>query len=130
MTAAVNHWAAGYIGMEWTPTFSCWHFCALVWRQRFGVSVSPTVVDASDPRATRRAFEAGAAAGGWATVSAPIEGDAVLMAKGARPCHVGIWLNLGGVLHCIEGVGAIFTARERLGDLGYRVVGTYRRVAA
>lgn len=132
MTAALSHWATDYIGMPWTPDFTCWHFCVLVWRQRFGVSVSPTVVDASDPRATRRAFEVGAATEGWAEVSraAAIEGDAVLMAKGARPCHVGLWLSLGGVLHCVEGAGAIFTSAERLGDLGYRIVGTYRRNAA
>lgn len=130
MTAARPHWAADYIGMPWTPAFTCWHFCARVWADRFGITVPLIEIDGADPRATRRELETSVERRGWAEVKAAIEGDAVLMAQGARPCHVGVWLSLGGVLHCVEGAGAIFTARERLGDLGYRIVGTYRRIAA
>jgi cell wall-associated NlpC family hydrolase len=129
MTAVNGHWAARYIGLPWTPAFTCWHFCARVWRDRFGVAVPLVEIDGRDARAARRAFEAEAGRQGWLEVTDPREGDAVLMAKGARPCHVGIWLALGGVLHCIEGNGAIYSPRHRLGDLGYRVVGFWRRAA-
>lgn len=126
MTArGLDHWAVAYIGMPWTRAFTCWHFCALVWAERFGQSVPLPKIDGGDARATRRALAADKA--GWAEVAAPQEGDGVLMAKGAHPCHVGIWLSLGGVLHCVEGAGVIFTRAERLTDMGYRIAGIYRR---
>ena len=84
-------------------------------------------IDGADPRATRRELAHSVEKRGWAEVAVPVEGDGVMMAKGAMPCHVGIWLSLDGVLHCVEGAGAIFTPAERLADLGYRIVGTYRR---
>lgn len=65
----------------------------------------------------------------WGEVAVPQEGDAVLMAQGALPCHVGVWLDLGGVLHAVTGAGGVFTPLGRLRDMGYRVVGYYRRVA-
>lgn len=124
------HWASTYIGTEWTRDATCWHFCARVWAERFGITVALIEIDGADPRATRRALEASAERRGWVEVVIPVEGDGVMMAKGAMPCHVGIWLELGGVLHCVEGAGAIFTPTERLADLGYRITGTYRRAAA
>lgn len=132
MTHPTPHWAAAYIGLPWTRDFTCWHFCARVWAERFGITVPLVEIDGADARATRRELEQSAERRGWAEVAVPAEGDAVLMAKGARPCHVGLWLDFGlgtgGVLHCVEGAGAIFTPNGRLADLGYRVVGIYRRV--
>ena len=122
------HWAAAYIGTEWARDANCWHFCARIWAEHFGFTVPLIEIDGADPRATRRALETSAGKPGWVEVADPAEGCGVMMAKGALPCHVGIWLSLGGVLHCVEGAGAIFTPAERLADLGYRIVGTYRRV--
>lgn len=122
-----DHWAVAYLGMPWTRSFTCWHFCALVWAEKFGWAVPAPEIDGGDPRATRRALADDKA--GWVPVMTPQEGDGVLMAKGIHPCHVGIWLGLGGVLHCMEGIGVIFTSRARLVDMGYRVVGYYRRAA-
>ncbi|WP_054006392.1 hypothetical protein [Cypionkella psychrotolerans] len=121
------HWASTYIGRPWSRSFTCWHFCALVWQERFGITVPLVDIDGADPRATRRELSNSAERRGWIEVSVPDEGDGVMMAKGALPCHVGIWLCLGGVLHCVEGAGAIFTPAARLADLGYRIVGTYYR---
>lgn len=129
MTADIPHWAADYIGRPWSPEFTCWHFCALIWQDRYGITVPLIEIDGTDARAVRRELETSAERRGWHEVVQPREGDAVLMAKGARPCHVGVWLDVGGVLHCIEGIGAIFTSEGRLADLGYRIVGHYRRVA-
>lgn len=123
------HWATGYIGAEWSRAQTCWHFCARVWREHFGLVVPLVDIDGSDARAARRAFEGAAERQAWIDVQTPAEGDGVLMAMGARPCHVGIWVDPGGVLHCIEGAGGVFTPRARLSDLGYRVVGFYRRAA-
>ncbi|MES2435052.1 MAG: hypothetical protein V4586_14665 [Pseudomonadota bacterium] len=124
------HWASAYIGMEWTRDATCWHFCARVWSERFGITVPLIEIDGADPRATRRELAHSAEKRGWIEVVSPAEGCGVMMAQGAHPCHVGIWLDLGGVLHCVEGAGAIFTPAERLVDLGYRIVGFYRRGTA
>ncbi|WP_054008034.1 hypothetical protein [Cypionkella psychrotolerans] len=124
------HWASTYIGRPWSRSFTCWHFCALVWQERFGIAVPLIEIDGADPRATRRELSNSVERRGWVAVATPAEGDGVMMAKGAMPCHVGIWLSLGGVLHCVEGAGAIFTPTARLADLGYSICGTYRRVAA
>lgn len=122
------HWATRYIGTEWARDANCWHFCARVWAEHFSITVPLIEVDGADPRSTRRALAHSAERRDWVEVDGPAEGDGVMMAQGVQPCHVGIWLDLGGVLHCVEGAGAIFTPAERLADLGYRIVGSYRRV--
>jgi len=130
-------WAADHIGTPWVAGESdCWHFARRVWRERFGWDVPAVVTDASDPRAVRRAFAIGHEATGWrpvAGVCAPADGDAVLMAMGRHPCHVGVWLaDAAGpaVLHSVEGAGGILTPMSLLPGLGYRVVGIYRWGAA
>jgi len=125
----MNHWASTYIGGPWVVGESdCWAFARRVWHERFGLEVPTVAVDASSPRAVRRAFVAGAE--GWNAALTPCEGDAVLMAKGVHPCHVGVWIappEGAGVLHAVEGAGVIFTPVPRLHDLGYRITGFYRR---
>lgn len=134
MTAAASpamHWAAAYIGLPWVNGESdCWHFARQVWHERFGWDVPAVEVDAASALAGRRAFRDGARAD-WCVAEEPEEGDAVLMATGERPCHVGIWVAAdgGGVLHSVEGAGVIFTRGRRIMDIGYRVLGYYRRVA-
>lgn len=130
----MTHWAEPYLGTPWVAgTSDCWHFARRVWAERFGWDVPPVPVDAADPRAARRAFAVGYEGTGWAPVTgvcAPAEGNAVLMAKGRWPCHVGVLVDLPegpAVLHCVEGSGVIVTPLSRLGDLGFRVAGIYRR---
>jgi len=138
VTGAQMHWAARYIGTPWVAGESdCWNLARRVWRERFGWDVPAVLADdefdAGDPRAARRAFAVGPDGTGWAPVAgvcAPAEGDAVLMAMGRHPCHVGVWLGLPEphCLHAVEGAGTICTPMERLPGLGYRVVGIYRRL--
>lgn len=132
-----GHWATAYVGLPWVAGESdCWHFSRRVWSERFGWTVPPVPVDATDARAARRAFAVGYQGTGWAPVAgvcAPAEGNAVLMAKGRWPCHVGVLVVLPeghSVLHSVEGTGVIVTPLPRLADLGFRVVGLYRRVVA
>lgn len=123
----MSHWAQAYLGLPHDDTeHHCWAFCRRIWRERFGLDVPEMPMDAGHPRAVRRAFEESPERAAWVPATHPQEGDAVLMAMGRWPCHVGIWIDLGGVLHSIEG-GSVWTPKARLGDLGYRIVGVYRR---
>ncbi|MDO9524979.1 MAG: hypothetical protein Q7J57_05490 [Gemmobacter sp.] len=127
------HWAADQIGLPWVAGVSdCRAFATMIWRERFGFDAPLFAGDPGDPRAVRRAFAHDPGASGWSIVAHdPREGDGVLMAKGARPCHVGVWIDPGpsGVLHSVEGAGVIFTPPAQVAALGYRIVGIYRRCA-
>lgn len=127
----MTHWAGGHVGTPWVPGVSdCWSFARSIWAARFGWQVPPLMVDPEDPRAARHAFAVDPVGAGWQPVALLQEGDAVLMAKGARPCHVGIWItpdDAAGILHSVERSGVIFTTPSRLHTLGYRITGTFRR---
>lgn len=129
----MTHWAGAYIGTPWVAGVSdCWSFARTIWAEHFGWIVPPAGVDVADPRAGRVALAVDPTGQGWTPVEVPQDGDAVLMAVGARPCHVGVWIEadpVPGILHSVEGAGVIFTIASRLGGIGYRVVGVYRRAA-
>ena len=124
------HWATDYIGTPWVSGESdCWHFARRVWQEQFGFEVPMIDVDAASALAGRKAFR-DRSRQGWVEVQGPMEGDAVLMTTAETPCHVGIWVDAegGGVLHSVEGAGAIFTKAGRVGAIGYRTLGYYRRL--
>ncbi|MES2664994.1 MAG: hypothetical protein V4712_02780 [Pseudomonadota bacterium] len=86
--------------------------------------------DLDDPRGIRRAFKGGSNAG-WAPVQTPAEFDAVLMAQGLHPCHIGVWAapagQEAGIVHSVERMGALFTPPSRLAQLGLSLTGYWRR---
>ena len=126
----MTHWAAAYIGLPFDPVeHHCWAFARRVWLERFGWDVAELDVTALDPRQVRRDFAGHPEFGQWHPVAAPMEGDAVVMARGTRPCHVGVWVAPDRILHAVEGIGVISTPAVRLGDLHYRAHGFYRRTA-
>lgn len=145
MTNPSQHWAAVYIGRAWSPADNCLDFARRVWREQMGWDVPVLAADIADPRAVRRAFEAGSKAvssgalnGGvnelWTRVDAPVEFDAVLMSRGQRACHIGVWAAPEaaepGILHSIETAGVIFTPPGRLPGLGLAVMGYWRFACA
>ena len=127
----MTHWSAGLVGQPWVAGISdCWSFARSVWRERWGWDVPPIGVDPADLRAATRALSDPDHRTGWAEVQAPAEGDAVLMGRSLRPCHVGIWIDLpegGAILHAMERVGVIVTPPGRLAALSLRHLQTYRR---
>lgn len=122
----MTHWSTAYLGTPWVAGESdCWNMARRVWREHFGLDVAFVDVGRASPLESRRALRE-ADLSDWDPVSEAREGDAVLMAMGGGPCHVGIWLDGGRVLHAIEGAGVIISPASGLGLLGYRVHGIYR----
>lgn len=129
----MTHWSAAHIGTPWVPGLSdCWSFARAVWRERWGWEVPPIGIDPADLRAAVRVLGDPGNRRGWTEVARPAEGDAVLMGRGRRPCHVGIWIEPeggSGILHSVERAGVIFTAPSRLAAMGLQVLGHWRRQA-
>lgn len=128
-------WASQYIGLPWEAgaqgpdSFDCWGFFRMVQKKHFGIEV-PLVLapDYDDPTVLVNLFRTHEENHRWSNVDRPAHGDAVIIHK---PFHIGMWLNVdgGGVLHCVRGIGVIFTheAAWRLSGFGRR---EYRRFAA
>ena len=124
-----GHWASAYLGRPWIAgEAECWDFARDVWRARFGLEVPAVPAAGRDPHLARQMLWTLAERHAWRRVPVPAEGDAVLMARGTRSCHVGVHVAPDAVLHAVEGAGGICTPLSRLADLGYRVAGFYRRV--
>lgn len=127
----MSHWSAAYIGTPWQAGLSdCWSFARRVWHVEFGWDVPPWGGDPADLRHALVALSTAPHHPDWHVVAEAEEGDAVLMGRSHRPCHVGIWITPpggAGVLHSVELSGVIFTAPGRLAAMGYRVLGIYRR---
>jgi cell wall-associated NlpC family hydrolase len=129
----MSHWSAPYVGTPWVAgTSDCWSFARRVWREQFGWQVPPWGGDPQELRHAVVALQAAAHHPDWQAVDLPAEGDAVLMGRSARPCHVGIWIapaEGAGILHSLERAGVVYTPPGRLPALGLRVLGRYRRLA-
>jgi hypothetical protein len=119
-------WAQAYVGLPYVlGTGECGHRAALVWRQEFGFEVD-TPPAQGDMSLAQRHIQAELAGGNWAPVRRPAEGDAVVMWKGDRVCHIGIWVAPGHVLHCTRAQGMVLTPEAELDDQGFRVFGYFQ----
>jgi hypothetical protein len=85
-------------------------------------------IDAHNTRACIKSFQAERDSGHWSAVDNPGHGDCVLMSQSMLPTHVGVWLDVngGGVLHCAEGMGVIFSSNNHLNNIFYKILGAYK----
>lgn len=124
-------WATQYIGDAWIAgEHDCWAFARRVWREQFLMDVPAVDIDALNRLACSRAFAGHPERKHWYQVAVPRDGDAVLMGKSERPCHVGVWCHAGRgcIVHCMEGAGVVVHTPSTLPLLtGMRVLGYYRR---
>lgn len=129
----MTHWAQQYIGREWiNREHDCWAFTRLIQLNHYGRDLPLIDIDAGDVASCVRAFTAHPEKQNWVAIDAPIDGDVLLMSQNKQPTHVGVWLEIdgGGVLHCIEKGGVIFTKRRDLSHLGYNLIQFYRHHTA
>jgi hypothetical protein len=128
-----THWAAQYIGREWiNHEHDCWAFTRLIQKTHFDCDLPFIDIDANDLSRCVREFKSHPERSNWLVVDLPIEGDVLLMSQNKLPTHIGVWLDIdgGGVLHCIEKGGVIFTKRRDLSHLGYNLINFYRHKTA
>lgn len=98
--------------------YNCWGFldhCLVLY---FGKKLP--AIPIGDPDGVRTEFKGMMESGYCSQVQSPEHGDPVLLRGGDHP-HVGIYLNLdgGGVLHCLEGAGVVWTPARDLSRAGY-----------
>ncbi len=123
-------WAADYVlaGIRWEKgaqgpdAYDCWAFFRMVQAKHFNISVPSVLVpDYDDPEVLVSLFRGHGESDRWVPVDKPQHGDGVIVHK---PLHAGVWLDVdgGGVLHCVRGIGVIFTS-----DASWRLSGFGRR---
>ncbi|HAJ72427.1 MAG TPA: hypothetical protein DCO68_10155 [Methylophilaceae bacterium] len=123
------HWATSYIGMPWVRhEHDCWGFLVRVHREQFNHNLPEISIDALNIKDCVEALLHHPHHAYWQPVEQPQEGDAVLMSQNKLPTHVGVWVEAGngGVLHCVQRAGVIFTAKSQLHRVGYHLLGYYR----
>lgn len=122
------HWATQYIGKEWQAgangpdAYDCFSFFRAVMAAHYAINVPVIDVDANSIIDAIRAFNNNAAYADWIEVTDPIDGDAVLMAKAKHPSHIGVWIDTphqSGVLHCVYGLGVVFSSLSSLNAAGW-----------
>lgn len=119
-------WTQAYVGLPYVMGVGeCGHRAALIWRQVFGldIEVEPAFGDMS---AAQTLIKAELAKPVWEPVPSPAEGDAVIMWKGHRLAHVGVWVAPDHVLHCTRAEGMVLTPRAELPEQGFQVFGFFR----
>lgn len=136
------HWAARYIGKPWVlgtsgpDSYDCWGLVRAVMAEQFKIDVPAIIIpDCAGLAVVREAmvqFQHHPELQRWRTAEVPREGDGVQMSAAINPWHVGIWVDAdgGGVLHCLEGAGVIFTKPVALRVAGWRRLSYWRFVGA
>ena len=124
----MSHWAVRYIGDAWIEkAHECGHFFVRVQREQFGIETAVVDADALSALSCVRALDGSHPEFlNWPLIAerdAPREGDCVQMSHSKRPHHIGVWIDAdgGGVLHCVEGQGVIFSTRQSLKVNGWNI---------
>lgn len=124
------HWAFEYLGRPWiAKVHECGHFFVDVQRERFGVVSQVIDADSLSVLSCVRALSGHhPELLNWVEVEVPEEGDAVQMSHSRHPHHIGVWVDVdgGGVLHCVEGPGVVFSTRKSLKAHGWNIVSIKR----
>lgn len=101
-------WAARYVGIPFVEHgrtlagLDCWGLYRMAYADRFGVALPDfDYGSTSDNAAVSNVI--GSNRGTWQQVSSPVESDAILMRLTGWPCHIGMVLGAGRMLHARPG---------------------------
>ena len=104
-----------YIGIPWEAgaegpdSFDCMSFTRVIQKDQFNIDMPPiTIPDYDNHKTLVGILNTHVERENWIAVDTPQHGDAVLIRS---PMHYGTWLDIdgGGVIHCVRGIGVIFT---------------------
>ena len=107
---------ASYVGTPWEAgaqgphAYDCMGFFRKVQAEHFSVQVPEIIApDYENPEVLAALFTGHQERGRWTRIATPEHGCAVIV---HRPMHIGTWLDIdgGGVLHCVKGIGVVFTS--------------------
>lgn len=118
----MTHWAEKLIGIDYkkggetTEGFDCWGLFRFVQKKYFNRDLPVINVDSNDVLTVAKAFRDDEQRNDWQRIKQPVNGCGVLLAHARYPSHVGVWLDIdgGGVLHCVKGIGVIFSSLSSL----------------
>lgn len=131
----MSHWAEQYIGIPWESgatgpdSYDCWGFFRHVMLNHYQLDIPAVDVDANNIKDVMNAFSNASAYANWSEVDLPVDGDAVLMAHAKSISHIGVWVEtpaLSGVLHCVFGIGVVFSSQTSLSMSGWGKKNYYR----
>ena len=119
----MNHWAVKYIGAPWKfggndfSGFDCWGLFRHIQKWEFGIDVPEIALPENNPKLILDTFENHEQRQRWVNHNhKPNEGDAALLSTHKRINHIGVWVegSDSGIIHCINGLGVIFTKRAEI----------------
>lgn len=136
----MRHWACRFFdhhhpwvaGAQGPHEFDCWGFVRFCQREFYGRDVPLIVIDADDDAAVacgiRQAVHTLLRGGQWRQSATPADGDGVVVRKGQGENHVGLWIDVdgGGLLHCVQEAGVIFSTLNHLRLAGWSAPEFYR----
>lgn len=132
---SIPAWVDGYVGVPFLEFgrsdqgWDCWGLVHVLAARHFGYGV-PSYADdysSADDRAELAALIAGEL-GPWRPAESHRAGDVVLMRLLGRPCHVGLVIAPGWMIHVERGIDTMVDRYD--GDRwGRRVVGVFRHAA-
>jgi hypothetical protein len=108
-----------YVGIPWERgaagphAYNSWNFVRHIQLEHFGRDLPQVMMDEDRPMGWVRLLHRHPARRKWQETGMPAEGDCVEMGTGKSVTHIGVWVDAdhGGVLHCVQGMGVVFSSR-------------------
>jgi len=107
--------------------FDCWGFVRYIQKNHYNLDLPIINVDSSNMLKVMRNFKNNEELGNWEEINKPNEGSAVLLSQASNPSHVGVWTN-NGLLHCVKGMGVIFSSMRNLQSTGWSHIRYYEHI--
>lgn len=116
-----GHWSIPYIGRPWVSggrgpdDFDCWGLVCEVYKTHLGVELPLHIgVDAHSVLAVSKHMMQHEQ--DFTQVMVPAEFDIVSMGRAQHHNHIGLWTQEqgGGIVHCQEGIGVVFSTRAAI----------------